>query len=85
MIQRLRQAQLQSMNQSEECQVVHVTATDAWIPDSVANCESITEGEQLVRFDAWGRPSHTSPTHFTLSGELNIRVCIESEGYIHAC
>lgn len=85
LIQLLRQAQLQSMNRSDECQIVHVTTTDAWIPDSLTNCSSVTQSEQLVSFDEWGRPSATSATQFSLSGESNVKVCIESEGYIHAC
>ncbi|MFT2092268.1 prepilin-type N-terminal cleavage/methylation domain-containing protein [Paraglaciecola sp. 2405UD69-4] len=44
----------------------------------------------LLRFDSYGRPFSDSTTclntcKITLTGEATISVCIESEGYIHAC
>ncbi len=84
LIQLLRQAQLQTMNNSAECQVVHFGNNQSWIPASTAQCSVLTSGEQLLSFDVWGRPA-TSVTSVTLTGETTMKVCIEAEGYIHAC
>jgi MSHA pilin protein MshC len=85
LIQLLRQAQLQTMNASAECQTVHFGSNQAWIPTNVSTCSVITGSEQLALFDSWGRPAATSATAFTITGESAVKVCIESEGYIHAC
>ncbi len=84
LIQLLRQAQLQTMNNSAECQVVHFGNNQSWIPTNTAQCSVLTSGEQLLSFDVWGRPA-TSVTNVTLTGETTMNVCIEAEGYIHAC
>lgn len=84
LIQLLRQAQLQTMNNSAECQVVHFGNSQSWIPVNTAECSVLTGGEQLLSFDVWGRPA-TSVTSVTLTGETTMKVCIEAEGYIHAC
>lgn len=82
LIQLLRQAQLQSMNSSTSCAVVHFSNNQAWIPTD-ATCSVAGIGELLGAFDSWGRP--TSSQSFTLTGESTSKVCIETEGYIHAC
>ena len=84
LIQLLRQAQLQTMNSSAECQVVHFGNNQSWIPTNTAQCSVLTSGEQLISFDVWARPA-TSVTNVTLTGETTMKVCIEAEGYIHAC
>ena len=84
LIQLLRQAQLQTMNNSAECQVVHFGNNQSWIPTNTAQCSVLTSDEQLLSFDVWGRPA-TSVTSATLAGETTMKVCIEAEGYIHAC
>ena len=84
LIQLLRQAQLQTMNNSAECQIVHFGNNQSWIPANAAQCSVLTSGEQLLSFDVWGRPA-TSVTNVTLTGETTMKVCIEAEGYIHAC
>lgn len=84
LIQLLRQAQLQTMNNSAECQVVHFGNNQSWIPASTAQCSVLTNSEQLLSFDVWGRPA-TLVTSVTLTGETTMKVCIEAEGYIHAC
>ncbi|MGJ8680148.1 type II secretion system protein [Paraglaciecola sp.] len=44
-----------------------------------------------IQFDNWGRPSLSTGAscnlqcNVQLSGENTVKVCIESEGYIHAC
>jgi prepilin-type N-terminal cleavage/methylation domain len=85
LIQMLRQAQLQSMNNSAECQVVHFNNNQSWIPSDPSLCSVVATGEITAAFDIWGRPVSTSATTFTLSGESAVKVCIEAEGYIHAC
>ena len=84
LIQLLRQAQLQTMNNSAECQIVHFGNNQSWIPSTTAQCSVLTNSEQLISFDVWGRPA-TSVTSVTLTGETTMKVCIEAEGYIHAC
>ena len=84
LIQLLRQAQLQTMNNSAECQIVHFGNNQSWIPSTTAQCSVLTNSEQLISFDVWGRPA-TSVTSVTLTGETTMTVCIEAEGYIHAC
>ena len=85
LIQLLRQAQLQTMNSSAQCQIVHFANNQAWIPSTTAACSAVAAGEQLAIFDNWGRPAASSATSFTISGETAMKVCIEKEGYIHAC
>ena len=57
---------------------------------------SSTDGSLLnfsyIGFDALGRPLNNAancdtgaPCRVTISGETSVNVCIESEGYIHAC
>lgn len=82
LIQLLRQAQLQTMNSSSSCAVVHFSNNQAWIPNDTT-CAVAGTGELLASFDSWGRPAGSKS--FTLSGESSIKVCIENEGYIHAC
>ena len=84
LIQLLRQAQLQTMNNSAECQIVHFGNNQSWIPSTTAQCSVLANSEQLLSFDVWGRPA-TSVTSVTLTGETTMKVCIEAEGYIHAC
>ena len=60
LIQLLRQAQLQTMNNSAECQVVHFGNNQSWIPANTAQCSVLTSGEQLLSFDVWGRPATSS-------------------------
>ncbi len=86
LIQLLRQAQLQSMNNSTECQVVHFKENQSRIPSSITECAVAVNGEQLLSFDNWGRPNNASGViTIPLSGESAVQVCIETEGYIHAC
>lgn len=86
LIQLLRQAQLQSMNNSTECQVVHFKENQSRIPSSITECAVAVNGEQLLSFDSWGRPNNASGViTIPLSGESAVQVCIETEGYIHAC
>ncbi len=44
---------------------------------------------EYIRFDALGRPSTAGPScapcTLTISGEETLQICVESEGYIHAC
>lgn len=84
-IQLLQQAQLQAMNQSSECATVHISATTAWIPTTTADCSLITDNEQLVTFDIWGRPTTHAQIRMTMTGESLVQVCVEPEGYIHGC
>lgn len=86
LIQQLRQAQLQTMNHSAACQVVHFSANQSSIPSTLSSdssCTVASSNEQLGSFDLWGKP--TGATSFTISGESSVKVCIEAEGYIHAC
>lgn len=86
LIQLLRRAQLQTMNNSAECQIVHVHNNQAYIPSIAADCAVVASGEQLISFDVWGRPVNTAVAiSIPLSGESAMQVCIETEGYIHAC
>ena len=86
LIQLLRQAQLQSMNNSAECQIVHFKENQSRIPSSITECAVAVNGEQLLSFDSWGRPNNASGViTIPLSGESSVQVCIETEGYIHAC
>ncbi len=68
-----------------ECQIVHFGNNQAWIPSTTASCSVVASSEQLAIFDNWGRPTTSSATSFTISGETAMKVCIEKEGYIHAC
>lgn len=86
LIQLLRQAQLQTMNSSSACQVVHFSQNQASIPavfNTDASCSVAATGEALGAFDRWGKPTQT--TTFTITGESTVKVCIETEGYVHAC
>ena len=86
LIQLLRQAQLKSMNSSAECQIVHFKENQSRIPSSMAECAVAVNGEQLLSFDNWGRLNNASGViTIPLSGESTVQVCIETEGYIHAC
>ena len=77
---------LQSMNNSAECQIVHFKENQSRIPSSITECAVAVNGEQLLSFDSWGRPNNASGViTIPLSGESSVQVCIETEGYIHAC
>jgi MSHA pilin protein MshC len=42
-------------------------------------------GSQAINFDSLGRPSCINGCEITITGAEVAKVCIESQGYIHAC
>lgn len=85
LIQTLQQAQLLSMDRSDDCAVVHFSDQSVWIPDSSASCSVSSSGESMYSFDIWGRPSSLAQVRISIPGNQVMSVCIEPEGYIHAC